>query len=257
MKLNNMKTTANLLWISVISLFSLSAFAIADDPFADLLKKLEEFTKKYPTEKVHLHLDKPYYAIGDDIWFKAYVVDGKTAEPTALSNILYVELINEKDSVQKQLKLAMKSGIAWGDFKLSDSLEEGNYRIRAYTQWMRNAGPSFFFDKIIKVGNGWTNKIFTKTTYKAVKEGVGERLHASIIFTDINGKPYVNNQVNFDLQLNGKSVSKGTAMTTTTGEVKLSLLNTQPNLNKSGTIIATLTLADGTKTTKNIPIPRR
>jgi len=254
MKLNNMNKTVNLLWVSIIFIFSLSAFAIADDPFADLLKKLEEFTKKYPTEKVHLHLDKPYYAIGDDIWFKAYVVDGKTAEPTALSNILYVELINEKDSIQKQLKLAMKGGIAWGDFKLTDSLDEGNYRIRAYTQWMRNAGPNFFFDKMIKVGNAWTNKVFTRTSYKAVKEGVGERLNTSIIFADQQGKPYVNSPVNFDVQLNGKSVSKSVVTTTATGEAKLSILNTQPNLNKSGSIIATLTLPDGLKIVKRIPI---
>ncbi len=254
MMLNNLNKTAALLWISVISILSLSAFSVADDPFADLLKKLEEYTKKYPTEKVHIHLDKPYYAIGDDIWFKAYVVDGKTAEPTSLSNILYVELINERDSLQKQLRIAMKGGIAWGDFKLTDSLDEGNYRIRAYTQWMRNAGTSFFFDKTIKVGNAWTNKIFTKTSYKAVKEGVGERLNTTIIFTDINGKPLVNHQVNFDVQLNGKSATKGMVMTTAAGEAKLSVLNTQPNLNKRGTIIATITLPDGSKITKNIPV---
>lgn len=254
MKLNSMNKKATLLWMSLIAIFSLSAFTIADDPFAELLKKLEEFTKKYPTEKVHLHLDKPYYAIGDDIWFKAYVVDGKTAEPSALSNILYVELINERDSLQKQLRIAMKGGIAWGDFKLTDSLEEGNYRIRAYTQWMRNAGPSFFFDKTIKVGNAWTNKIFTQTTYKTLKEGAGERLNSTIIFTDINGKPLVNHQVNFNVKLNGKSVSKGMVMTSSTGEAKLSLLNTQPNLTKGGTISATITLLDGSKITKSIPI---
>ncbi|MES2651560.1 MAG: TonB-dependent receptor plug domain-containing protein [Bacteroidota bacterium] len=241
-----MKKTATILWLSLISLVTLSAFAMQDDPFADLLKKLEEFTKKYPTEKVHLHLDKPYYGIGDDIWFKAYVVDGKTSEPSALSNILYVELINEKDSVQKQIKLAMKGGIAWGDFKLTDSLDEGNYRIRAYTQWMRNAGSSFFFDKLIKVGNGWTNKVFTKTSYK---DNV-----AAIIFADKNGKPYVNHQVNFEVMMNGKSAAKAMVMTTATGEAKLSLANAQTNLNKSGLIKATITFADGNKITKLIPI---
>ena len=62
-----------------------SAFTLNDDPFATLLKKLAEFTKNYPTEKVHLHLDKPYYAIGEDIWFKAYVTDSRTSAPTAAS----------------------------------------------------------------------------------------------------------------------------------------------------------------------------
>lgn len=249
-----MKKNVSLFWLSIVSIFSLSAFVIADDPFATLLKKLEDFTKKYPTEKVHLHIDKPYYAIGDDIWFKAYVIDGKTTEPTTLSNILYVELINEKDSVAKQLKIAMKSGIAWGDFKLTETLEEGNYRLRAYTQWMRNAGPNFFFEKMIKVGNGWTNNVFTNTSFKSLKEGKGERLNTSIIFSDKIGKPYVNNPVNFETFIGGKSVAKGMVMTTSTGEARLSILNPQPEINKTGLIIATLTLADGTKTSKNIPL---
>ena len=74
-----------------------------------------------------------------------------------------MELINEKDSISKQLKIQMRGGMAWGDFKLTDSLSEGNYRIRAYTQWMRNAGSEFFFDKTIKIGNSWANKVFTKS----------------------------------------------------------------------------------------------
>ena len=52
-----------------------------------LLKSLKIIPTKYPQEKVHLHLDKPYYAIGDDIWFKAYIVDAKSAVPSTLSEI--------------------------------------------------------------------------------------------------------------------------------------------------------------------------
>jgi len=29
-------------------------------------------------EKVYLHLDRPYYSAGDDIWIKAYLVDALT-----------------------------------------------------------------------------------------------------------------------------------------------------------------------------------
>ena len=31
-------------------------------------------------EKVYLHLDRPYYSAGDDIWIKAYLVDAVTKE---------------------------------------------------------------------------------------------------------------------------------------------------------------------------------
>ncbi len=147
--------------IYLIAFISLCSFT-NEDPFLALLKKLEEFSKKYPAEKVHLHLDKPYYAAGDNIWLKGYVSDARNSQPATESNILYVELINELDTVCNLLRLPLQSGITWGDFKLADTLVEGNYRIRAYTQLMRNAGPDFFFDKTIKIGSRWTNKVSTK-----------------------------------------------------------------------------------------------
>jgi len=239
-------------------LFMLALAAIAykadDDPFSLLLKKLEEYNEKYAQEKVHLHLDKPYYAIGDDIWFKAYVINSQNSKLSQISNVLYVELINEKDSVKKQLKLPLVSGVTWGDFKLSDSLTEGNYRIRAYTQWMRNSGPDFFFDKTIKIGNSWTNNVFTRANYSYSKQNTAEQVNAAIGFTTKEGKPYAQNEVDYEVILNFRSLAKGKAVTNEQGQVSISFLNTQPGLYRSGRIITTLHLPDKKKVIKQIPV---
>ena len=249
-----MKRNLLILFVALFALFGLSAFTIDDDPFAALLKKLEEFTKKYPQEKVYLHLDKPYYAIGDNIWFKAYVVDSRTSEPSNISNILYVELINEKDSIKKQLKLPMQSGITWGDFKLTDTLTEGNYRLRAYTQWMRNAGPDFFFDKTIKIGNSWANKVFTKANNVLSTENNTQKVSSTIQFSDKDNKPYAACEVSYEVQLSARSIAKGKAITNSNGEITIGYANTQPNLYKSGRIIATITLPNKQRIIKSIPI---
>jgi hypothetical protein len=136
----------------ILCFLSTTAFITQDEPFAGLLSKLTEYNKNNQQEKVHLHLDKPHYAVGDDIWFKAYVLNTVTTQPSQISNTLYVELINSKDKISKLLRIPMSYGMGWGDFKLADSLPEGNYRIRAYTRWMRNAGSEFFYDKTIKIG---------------------------------------------------------------------------------------------------------
>jgi hypothetical protein len=229
-------------------------YKLADDPFSDLIKRLQEYNKKYAQEKVHLHLDKPYYAIGDDIWLKAYVVNTLTSEPSNISKALFVELIDEKDKVKTQLKLPMNGGITWGDFKLPDTLSEGNYRIRAYTQWMRNAGPEYYFDKTIKIGNSWANKVFTNTNYSFTKENTTEKVNAKIRFTDKNGQPYINNEVAYEIQLNARNITKGKATTNNDGEVSINFSNTQPALYKSGKIVATINLPNNQKIVKNIPI---
>jgi hypothetical protein len=224
------------------------------DPFEVLLERMKTYNKIYAQEKVHLHLDKPYYAIGDNIWFKAYIVNTETLKASDISTILYVELINEKDSLKKQLRLPVEGGVTWADFQLPDSLAEGNYRIRAYTQWMRNAGQEFYFDKIIKIGNSWSNTVFTNTTYTFNKENSAEKVQANITFKDKSGKPYTGNEVRYEVQLNSSSIFKGKALTNAQGEVSLNFLNAQPSLYRSGKILATIKLNNQKKVTKEIPI---
>lgn len=45
------------------------------------LAAVSDYLSKAATEKVFLHLDKDDYHAGDNIWFKAYVVDSKTQTP--------------------------------------------------------------------------------------------------------------------------------------------------------------------------------
>lgn len=230
------------------------AFRLADDPFEDLLKKITSYNEDHPQEKVYLHLDKPYYAIGDNIWFKAYLKDILTNQPATWSKVLYVELIDEKDSIKKQIKLPVVSGISWGDFKLPDTLQEGNYRIRAYTQLMRNLGPEFFFDKTVKVGNAWVNKVFTHTAYTFSRQDKEEIVNTIIKFTDDQGKPYGAQNVTYEVRLQNKLAERGKGMTNAQGELSFAFANKQLDSASTGKIKATITLENKQQVVKIIPV---
>ena len=81
------------------------------------------------------------------------MVSGSDHRLTDLSGILNVEFINSGGSVVQSVKLSLSSGTAHGDFALPDTLAAGSYRLRAYTNYMRNAGPDYFFDKTLDVIN--------------------------------------------------------------------------------------------------------
>ena len=134
-----------------------------DYPIEKIAQQLNNWAANNPIEKVYLQFDKPYYAVGDDMWFKAYVTLGPDHKLSALSGVLNVELIDERDSVVQHIKLPLVSGLTWGDFALNDSLHEGNYRVRAYTNWMCNAGEDYFFDKHISIVNPLNNKAVAQT----------------------------------------------------------------------------------------------
>lgn len=113
-----------------------------------LLSKANLLSLQYPQEKIYLHLDRPSYFVGEDIWFKAYLLNS----PIPNCNI-YIELLNSSgDVIDKKINWA-QNGLAYGDFHLNDSLTSGLYQIRAYTNWMRNFDDSWFFRKDIIIWN--------------------------------------------------------------------------------------------------------
>jgi hypothetical protein len=106
-------------------------------------------------EKVYLHLDRHYYLSGDDIWFKAYLVDAQTGKLSPKSSrTLYAELISPESRIlQRRVLFVDTDGCAIGDFRIKTTAVSGKYRIRAYTKWMLNFSDVFVFEKEIEVQN--------------------------------------------------------------------------------------------------------
>ncbi len=227
-------------------------FIAQENPLDTILRQLEKYRDRYPQEKVHLHLDKPYYAIGDNIWFKAYLVDAATHELSSISRILYVELINEKDSVKQSLRLPVTGGLTWGDFALSDTLQEGNYRIRAYTTWMRNFGDEYFFDKTIQIGNSISNSVLTEVSYKFIPEGNNEKVEAAIRYTNLAGEPFANKPVSYSVELDFRSLTKGKTITNSSGVATFNFVNNQPFVLKAGKIITRIQLNEKLEVSKTV-----
>lgn len=93
------------------------------------------------------------YTAGEDIWFKAYIIDPSINKPSINTNNLHVELIDPGGEFVQTRILRVFNGTSHGDFFIPDSLASGLYRIRAYTNHMRNYGEEKFFVKEITIVN--------------------------------------------------------------------------------------------------------
>ena len=102
-------------------------------------------------EKVYLHTDRTYYYPGDDIWFKAYLINAYDRTLSGQSRNLHVELISPSGNIISDRIIRMSGGLGNGDFQLSETLISGKYRIRAYTNYMRNFDDDIFFNKEINI----------------------------------------------------------------------------------------------------------
>ena len=102
-------------------------------------------------EKVYLHLDRPVYGTGETIWFSAYVVDAAQHLPDSLSQVLHVDLVAADRRVVARRTLRLRGGRGAGDLEIADTLAAGTYVLRAYTNWMRNAGDEFVYSRRLSV----------------------------------------------------------------------------------------------------------
>ena len=100
-------------------------------------------------EKIYLQTDKPYYYVGEVVWFSGYIQHRSQGLADTLSSLVYVELINTKQEIIQTLLLKADSGQVEGNFKIPSSMTIGIFALRAYTNWMRNYGSSSFFYKPI------------------------------------------------------------------------------------------------------------
>ncbi|HYW96130.1 MAG TPA: TonB-dependent receptor plug domain-containing protein [Bacteroidales bacterium] len=160
-----------------------------------LVFKLTAFYNWYPQQKVYLHLDKDQYNADERIWFKAYVVNATNHHPDSLSTNLYVDLVNPNGYVVQTVLLKLQDGFANGGFGLQDTVPEGNYRILAYTNWMRNAGDGFFFSKNLYISNPRFKIYATPEEVKTIKHSRRKNIRLAQKF-DVSFLPEGGNLLN-------------------------------------------------------------
>ena len=141
----------SLLAITAVLLLSFSVeWSPSDKKF---LTKIVQYNKINRQEKLCLHLDKPIYIAGEDIWFSIYLNEVSSNLPNKTERVVYVELLTPSGRSATKNIFKIENGRGAGQIALPDSLYAGHYQIVAYTNWMRNFGTDFYFKKEVTIVN--------------------------------------------------------------------------------------------------------
>jgi hypothetical protein len=152
--------------LTIATLDNIQSFGSISNPYpSSIIDSLQVI------EKVYLHIDRDYYYPGDDIWFKAYLINAADRSLSDQSRNLHVELITPYSKIIMSRIIRLEVGLGNGDFNLPDNLKSGKYKIRAYTNYMRNFGDQLFFQKDITLINpsDSINAISDSVNYKKNK----------------------------------------------------------------------------------------
>ncbi len=114
---------------------------------------LEQYRSQHLQEKIFVHTDKDTYLAGEIGWFKLYDVDATLHRPLDLSKVAYLEWLDKNNKPVLQAKIGLKGGLGGGSVYFPLTMRSGNYRLRAYTSWMKNYSADWFFSKTITVIN--------------------------------------------------------------------------------------------------------
>ncbi|GAB3930593.1 carboxypeptidase-like regulatory domain-containing protein [Larkinella terrae] len=106
---------------------------LASDYRLDSVVRHWKLAHPYQAPSVFAHIDKPFYVTGDRLWLSAYVLEPTTGQVLFGDGALHVDLLTPEGKLVQHQWLRISEGRSTGDFRLSDSLATGIYRLRAYT----------------------------------------------------------------------------------------------------------------------------
>ncbi len=221
-------------WFLSLSVALIAALAFAqikdlnsmlDNEFLKSLReKLLAFVRELPQDRVYLHTDKPFYKSGETIWFAAYLRNGETLKASTQSQILYVELINPKGAVEKTLSLIAPNGSAQGDFVIDPELPGGLYKLRAYTNWMKNEPNEFNreFVKEIQVQKVVLPRLLMKLDFDRKGYTANEVVTAKLSLRTLDNTPLAHHKFVYKSFLLGEEYKSETGTTDNQGNASIS-----------------------------------
>jgi hypothetical protein len=85
--------------ILVASVLIITNLQFIEAQFIPIISNLDKYNSLNINEQVYLQTNCEVYAPGDTIWFKAYVRNKASLGKSAMSNVLFVSLLDEKGNV--------------------------------------------------------------------------------------------------------------------------------------------------------------
>ena len=168
---------------------------------------LDNISKIAYAEKVYLQLNSTVFTNDQTVWYKA-IVTNVNQQPTSLSNILYVDLVNFDEKIIASKILKIEEGFADSFFDLEEirPLPEGKYMVRAYTKWNTNFKENFISKQYIDIfKTRKTNEEPIKNVVISEKANKQLELSAKIFPKLIN--PKFRGKLKVNLNIDGKKDS--------------------------------------------------
>ena len=133
----------------IIPLASIFLFSLLSTKAQNIDSTIEKYGNDYGQEKTYLHYDKSTYATGETIWYKAYIMNGISADDE--SKTFYVDWTDDKGKLLSHSIIPVMYATAAGQFDIPADYPGKYIHVKAYTKWMLNFDSAFLYNKDIRI----------------------------------------------------------------------------------------------------------
>lgn len=155
-----------------------------------IISTVNSFTESQSVEKLYIQTDKPCYFSGDTLWFKAYLFNASYLKASDKSGVMYLEIANDSNRVVKRIMLPVLEGLTYGQVRLDEKeFVQGSYVLRAYTNWMRNYGEAYIFEKPFYIGHTEANDWLINYNARIVKENGKDKMQLRLLLKQFDQAP--------------------------------------------------------------------
>jgi len=119
-----------------------------------LLARYNAYSAWCAPEKAYLHISRSCFAAGDTLWFKGWVQEASRLSALPPSNFLYAELLDGQGENITRVKIKRSPDGFPGYLEIPETLETGDYTLRAYTLWQLNGPEEYLFNDHIRIVGG-------------------------------------------------------------------------------------------------------
>ncbi|MFZ5552865.1 MAG: alpha-2-macroglobulin family protein [Bacteroidota bacterium] len=190
-------------------------FSFSQDP--GVSGELQKINEILPSEKIYLHTDRTFYSITDDIYFKAYILNGETYFPTTVSSSVSVNLLDAKGNIVDKTELMINNGTAAGAFSFTNKAG-GIYTIKAFTNWTGNLGNEYIFEKEIIIQKINYPLLLLKMETEKKSYLPGQTVNGWIKVNNLENQPVSGKPVICRVLYNGNTIATPSVITNNEGK---------------------------------------
>jgi hypothetical protein len=132
-----MKINYSICYLLLLSSLLTNAQLLSETANENLVTIPEKLALEQFKENIYIHTDKDIYEPGDNLWFKAYLLDANDLYLSKETKAIFVKFAKvEADSmlVLASERYEAENGFSHGDLFLNDTLHNGTYQLEIYTK---------------------------------------------------------------------------------------------------------------------------